>query len=183
MGSLLLLATTASEVESELAKAGFGLNLDILETNIVNLLIVIGILFYFGRGFLGNILSERRAKIETAIREAEERVKQAEAALAEGEKKLAQAQEEAKRILAAAEENAKAAREAILARAAKDIEKMRAEAARDMESERERISKEIRARVAAMALEKVELQLKERLDDYAQNKLIERSIAMLGGSK
>lgn len=181
MGTLLLLATAASEVESELAGGGFGLNSDILETNLFNLLIIIGVLFYFGRGFLGNILSERRARIETAIREAEDRVKKAEAALSEGQKKLAQAQDEAKRIRAAAEENAKAARESILARAATDVERMRADAAKDLDSERERVNKELQARVAAMALQQVESQLKERLDDYAQNQLIDRSIAMVGG--
>lgn len=31
--------------------AGFGINSNILETNLINLLIVVGILVYFGKGF------------------------------------------------------------------------------------------------------------------------------------
>ncbi|NJK69970.1 MAG: F0F1 ATP synthase subunit B, partial [Microcoleus sp. SU_5_3] len=42
MGTVLLLATEASR------EGGFGLNFDILETNLINLSIVIGLLFYFG---------------------------------------------------------------------------------------------------------------------------------------
>ena len=37
------------------------LNLNPLETNLVNLVIVIGLLFWFLRGFLGGILERRRA--------------------------------------------------------------------------------------------------------------------------
>ena len=39
------------------------LNLNPLETNLVNLVIVIGLLFWFLRGFLGGILERRRAAI------------------------------------------------------------------------------------------------------------------------
>jgi F-type H+-transporting ATPase subunit b len=177
MGIFLL----ASEVEAEVASHGFGLNADILETNVINLVIIIGVLFYFGRGFLGNVLSERRNSIATAIKEAEQRKKDAEAALSQAQQKLAQAQAEAQQIRAAAEERAKQAREAILAQGAKDLERLRAEAARDLESEQERVLKELRQRVAAMALQQVESQLRERLDDYAQNQLVDRSIALLGG--
>lgn len=181
MGTLLLLATAASEAESELGHGGFGLNTDILETNLINLVIVIGVLFYFGRGFLGKVLSERRATIETAINEAEQRLKESAAALSDGQQKLAQAQAEAQRIRAAGEERAKAAKEAILATATRDVERLRSEAARDLDSERDRAIAQLRERVAVMALQQVESQLKERLDDSAQNQLIERSIALIGG--
>jgi F-type H+-transporting ATPase subunit b len=177
MGIFLL----ASEVEAEVVEHGFGLNTDILETNVINLVIIIGVLFYFGRGFLGNVLSERRNSIATAIKEAEQRKKDAEAALSQAQQKLAQAQAEAQQIRAAAEERAKQAREAILAQGAKDLERLRAEAARDIESEQERVIKELRQRLAAMALQQVESQLQARLDDYAQNQLVDRSIALLGG--
>ncbi len=175
MGTVLFLATEASH------EGGFGLNFDIFETNLINLVIVIGVVFYFGRGFLGKILSERRAGIEEAINDAEKRQKDAAAALAEEQQKLTQAQAEAERIRATAEENAKAAKQAILAQAAQDVERMKADAGKELDAERERAIAQLRAIVTSMALERVENQLKTTLDDNAQHQLIDRSIALLGG--
>jgi len=175
MGTVLFLATEASH------EGGFGLNFDIFETNLINLVIVIGVVFYFGRGFLGKILSERRAGIEEAINDAEKRQKDAAAALAEEQQKLTQAQAEAERIRATAEENAKAAKQAILAQAAQDVERMKADAGKELDAERERAIAQLRAIVTSMALERVENQLKTTLDDNAQHQLIVLSIALLGG--
>ena len=87
MGTFFLLAEVAHSAASELGEAeahgGFGLNFDILESNLINLAILIGLLFYFGRSFLGKVLGERREKIETAIKEAEQRQKEAAAALSD----------------------------------------------------------------------------------------------------
>ena len=178
MGNFSFLATEAAHaVES----GGFGLNFNLLETNLINLSIIIGVLFYFGRKVLGNILGERRSRIEEEIREAEKRQKDAAAALADGQQKLAQAQAEAERIRAEAETSAKTAREAILAQAAKDVERLKESAAQDLDTARERAIAELRERVAAMAIQRVESQLREHLDDSAQQQLIDRSIANVGG--
>jgi F-type H+-transporting ATPase subunit b len=188
MGTLLSFTVRAGEILQPLLLQehgaeghGFGLNFDIFETNLINLSIVIGVLVYFGRGFLGKALSERRSQIESAIQEAEQRKKEAAAALADQQQKLAQAQAEATRIKASAEENAKTAREEILTQAALEVERMKAAAAQDLESQQERVIRELRQQVAAMAIQRVEAQLKSGLDDNAQQQLIDRSIAMLGG--
>ncbi|PSB39964.1 ATP synthase F0 subunit B [filamentous cyanobacterium Phorm 46] len=175
MGTVLLLATEASR------EGGFGFNFDILETNLINLVIIIAVLFYFGRGFLGKILTERRSSIEAAILEAEKRQKDAAAALAEQQQKLTQAQAEAERIRAAAEQTAVKAKEAILAQAAQDVERMKATAGQELEAEQERAIAQLRSAVVSLALERVESQLKTSLDDSAQNQLIDRSIALVGG--
>lgn len=175
MGNFWLLA------HAEAASKGFGLNLDIFETNIINLVIVIGVLVYFGRGVLGKILAERRENIESTIAEAEKRQKDAAAALAEQQQKLAQAQAEANRIRAEAETKAKAAKEAILAQAKKDVERLQAEAVQDLTASQERAIAQLRQRVTAMALANVESQLKTQLDEAKQQKLVDRSIALLGG--
>jgi F-type H+-transporting ATPase subunit b len=172
MGNFSFLATEAAHaVES----GGFGLNFNLLETNLINLSIIIGVLFYFGRKVLGNILGERRSRIEEEIREAEKRQKDAAAALADAQQKLAQAQAEAERIRAEAETSAKTASEAILAQALKES------AAQDLDTARERAIAELRERVAAMAIQRVESQLRGHLDDSAQQQLIDRSIANVGG--
>jgi F-type H+-transporting ATPase subunit b len=176
MGNFWLLAH--AEAASE---GGFGLNLDLFETNIINLVIVIGVLVYFGRGVLGKILAERRENIESSIAEAEKRQKDAAAALAEQQQKLAQAQAEANRIRAEAETKAKTAKEAILAQSKKDIERLQAEAVQDLTASQERAIAQLRQRVTAMALENVENQLKTQLDEAKQQKLVDRSIALLGG--
>ena len=175
MGTVLLLATEASR------EGGFGFNFDVLETNLINLVIIIAVLFYFGRGFLGKILTERRTSIEQAILEAEKRQKDAAAALAEQQQKLTQAQAEAERIRTAAEQTAVKAKEAILAQAAQDVERMKATAGQELEAEQERAIAQLRSAVVSLALERVESQLKTSLDDSAQNQLIDRSIALVGG--
>jgi F-type H+-transporting ATPase subunit b len=186
MEVFLKLAAGASLLGSEMAEAtekgGFGLNFDILEANLVNLAIVIAVLIYFGRGFLGKVLGDRRSAIETAVRDAEKRKKDAAAALAEQQQKLAQAQEEAIKIRASAEEADKAARADILAKSEHDIERMRESAAQDLNTEQERVMNELRQRVVALALQRVEAQLPSRLNDATQQRLVDRSIAMLGGS-
>jgi F-type H+-transporting ATPase subunit b len=185
MGTFLLLMAEATAVGGELAEVGeggFGINTNILETNLINLVIIISVLFIFGRKVLGNTLQERRERIETAIKSAEKRVKDAAASLAEQQQKLAQAQAEAEKIKKAAQDNAQKAKESILAQAATDIERMRATAVADLNTEREKAIAELRQRVVAMALQKAESELRSGIADDAQHTLIDRSIALLGGS-
>jgi F-type H+-transporting ATPase subunit b len=178
MESFLLLATEAAgEIEG-----GFGLNFDIFESNLINLLIIIGALFYFGRNFLGNILAERKKKIVEAIADSESRVKAGAAALAEAQQNLAQAQIKAAQILKDAEVSAQAAKEAILLRASQDVEKLKVTAVQDLNAEREKAIAQLRSRVAALALAQVETDL-QNIDGSTQQNLIDRSIALLGGKQ
>jgi F-type H+-transporting ATPase subunit b len=174
-----LLGAEAAEVAEE---GGFGLNLNILETNLINLAIVVAVLVYFGRGFLGKILGDRRSAIEAAILEAEKKKKEAAAALADEQQKLAQAQSEAAKIRSSAEEAAKSAAAAILKKAEEDIQRMRETASQDMSREQERVIRELRQRVVTLALQKAESELSAQLDPSRQQQLVDRSIAFLGGS-
>jgi F-type H+-transporting ATPase subunit b len=178
MDIMILLATAAEGAE----EAGFGLNPNILETNIINLAVVLVLLVYVGRNFFGNILAERRAGIEAELKEVEQSNKVASEALVEQQENLAQAKLEAERILAAAQESAKASREAILAQAQQDVERMKATAAQDLSAEEARVIAQLRQRVVTLALQKAESQVSGRLDQAAQRQLIDRSLAMLGGS-
>lgn len=179
MLTFILLGT--AEAAAEAAEGGFGINFDILETNLINLAIVIGVVVYFGRGFLGNVLSDRRSKIEEAITEAEQRLKTAQESLADQQQKLAQAQAEADKIRRKAEEDAKVAREAILAQARVEIDRLRGQGGVEIETAKERAIAELRQRVTTMALQQVESQLRSELDEGRQQQLVDRSIALLGG--
>lgn len=159
---------------------GFGINFDIFETNLINLAIVIGVLIYFGKGFLGSKLEERREAIESAIKDAEARQKKAASALAEQQQKLQMAKKEAEKIKSDAKTNAEAAREAVLAQSAKDIERLKAATQQDMSSQQERVMQELRQRVSAMAMEKVRSRLPDVLNDGTQAKLVDQSISQLG---
>lgn len=174
METVLLLATEAGS-------RGIGINTNILETNLINLGILIVVLVYFGRGFLGKILNERRSTIQEAIKEAEQRQQQAQASLAEQQQKLTVAQTDAQRILAEAEERAKTVRDSILAKATEDVERMKATASAELDSDRERVISQLRSQIATQAIELAESQLKQHLNDNVQERLIDQSLALLGG--
>ena len=184
MGSFLWLVAEASTFSGEVAageSGGFGLNFDILETNLINLAILIGVLVFFGRKVVGKTLSDRREQIETEVKSAEKSAKEAAAALAEQQQKLTSAQAEAERIRKNAEESAQQAREKILADVAVDIQRLKETASQDLDRERERAIAQIRSSVVAMALQKVESQLQSGVDEATQQRLIDSSIALLGG--
>ena len=54
-------------------EGGFGINLNPLETNLINLVIVIGVLGWFLKGFLGGMLERRRQSILQDLDDAETR--------------------------------------------------------------------------------------------------------------
>jgi F-type H+-transporting ATPase subunit b len=70
---------------------GIGLNLDILETGLLNILALLAILIYTGRDFLGSLLEERKTTIVKSIQDAEDRLSEAKTRLSEAEKQLNQA--------------------------------------------------------------------------------------------
>jgi F-type H+-transporting ATPase subunit b len=70
---------------------GIGLNLDILETGLVNILALVAILVYTGRDFLGSVLEERKTTIVKGVQDAEDRFTEAQTRLSEAEKQLSQA--------------------------------------------------------------------------------------------
>ena len=74
-----------------LANEGIGLNTDILETGLINILALLGILIYTGRDFLGSLLEERRTTIVNGVQDAEDRLSEAQKRLAEAQKQLNQA--------------------------------------------------------------------------------------------
>jgi F-type H+-transporting ATPase subunit b len=173
MGNFLFLATAG--------QGGVGLNLDLIETNLFNLTLVLGFVIVFGRKVLTNILSERRATIETALQDIETRQKQAVAALEAAKQNLAQAKAEADKIRQSGVTSAASAKAEIEAKAAADIERMKQLAAADTSTEQDKAIAELRARITALAIEKAEAQLKNILNDSTQSQLVDRSIAMVGG--
>jgi len=70
---------------------GIGLNLDILETGLINILALVAILVYTGRDFLGSLLEERKTTIVKGVQDAEDRFTEAQTRLSEAEKQLSQA--------------------------------------------------------------------------------------------
>ena len=70
---------------------GISLNLDILETGLLNILALLAILIFTGRDFLGSILEERKTTIVKSVQDAEDRLNEAQKRLSEAEKQLSQA--------------------------------------------------------------------------------------------
>ena len=70
---------------------GLALNLDILETGLLNILALLGILIYTGKDFLGSLLEERKTTIVKSVQDAEDRLNEAQKRLSEAQKQLNQA--------------------------------------------------------------------------------------------
>ena len=68
---------------------GFGFNGNILETNIINLAVVIGVVVTFVGDALRSLLDNRKQLIVNSLQQAEQRAKEAQARLEEARTQLA----------------------------------------------------------------------------------------------
>lgn len=173
ISNFVLLASEAGE------SSGIGFNPDILETNVINLVIVVAFLVYAGRGFLGKILSTRLESIQSAIADAEKRQKEATDKLTVQQGKLSQAKTEAENLRKQAETDAKHAADLILATVDADIARLQESADQEIATEQERVIVQLRQQVAEKALASVQSYFDRGLSESTQIELIDRSIALL----
>jgi F-type H+-transporting ATPase subunit b len=162
-----------------LAVAEPGILEAVLESNLVNIAIILTLLYLLGRRVVGEALAKRRESILEELRQAEQRKQEALERLAEEQQKLAQAQQEAERIRRQAEASAEARRQELLRQVEQEIERLRAKAARDLAAEQEQILQELRRQIVRQALRKVEQELPQHLNEQIHHRLIEQGIQML----
>jgi F-type H+-transporting ATPase subunit b len=162
--------------------AGFGLNLNLFETNIINLAVLIAATVWFLKGFLGGILERRRTSILGDLKDAEERLASASTALAEAQQGLTQAQQRAEKIVLDGTARAAAIREESERRSIDEIARIKESASSDLANEASRVSAQLRRETARQAVEQALAGLTGKLDDKAQASLIDQSIQSLGNS-
>jgi F-type H+-transporting ATPase subunit b len=159
---------------------GFGLNLNVFETNVINLAIVIFGLYKFLPNFLGGILERRRAIILADLKDAEERLATATSSLSQAQKDLADAQQKAEQIRADGQARAEAIRLESEKRTVEEMARLKQGAAADLSAEASRVSNLLRREAAQLAIEKALASLPGKLDADAQAKLVNQSIKTLG---
>ena len=155
------------------------LNFNLLETNLVNLAIVIGVLFWFLRGFLGGILERRRSAILQDLQDAEARLKTATEELTKAQSELAAAQQKAEQIRVDGQKRAAAIRAEGEKRTISVMASIKQGASADADAEASRIKDALRREAALAAIDKVLTDLPGRLDDAAQSQLIDSTIRNL----
>ena len=163
-----------------LANHGFGLNFNILETNLLNLVPVTVLLVWFLRGFLGGILERRREAVLADLKSAEERLITASAALEVGQKELAQAKSTADKILAEAKQRSILIREDGERRTIEEMARIKQDANANLNAEAARVVESLRTETARVAIDKALAALPKRLNEDKRAELIDRSIEALG---
>ena len=170
---------TLNGVSELIADFSVGLNLDIFETNIVHLTLLVGGIFYLGSNALSESLIERQQKILGAIQESEERLEQAVVKLAESETNLKQAQLVIASIKEEAEATAKNVKSGILTDGKTEIERLTATAKSQIGTIELKIRNQISEYVVSLALERVTIQLEGKLGESVQQQLIDKNISKL----
>ena len=161
------------------SEGGFGLNLNLFETNLINLVIVIGVLYWFLKGFLGGILERRRQAILKDLEDSEGRLRKATAELARAQEDLAAAQQKAEKIRVDGKARAEAIRKDGEQRTIQAMAALKQDALADLNAEGAHLTEELRRQAALAAIDKVMAELPGRLDAAGQSRLIDSSISNL----
>ena len=174
-----LLNQTLNSFSTQIADKGISFKFDLFDSNIINLAILVGGLFYLLSGALSESLSERQQKILGAIQESEEKLQEATTRLTEGETKLAQAQIVIESIQKDAQQTAAQVKSTILTDGKAEIERLTAAAKLQIGTIENRVRKQISDYVATLALQRITMQLEGKLNSSLQQQIIDRNISKL----
>ena len=158
------------------ASAGFGLNLNIFETNVLNWAVVVFGLYKFLPGFLGKMLEKRREGILLELKDAEDRLKTASDALTKAQADLALAQEKANQIKADSLKRSEAIKLDSEKKAIEEMARIKQSAISDESSEASRAMSQLRKEAVELAIKKALDSLPNRLDQATQENLVTQSI-------
>ena len=163
-----------------LASEGFGLNLNILETNIINLAVVIFGLYKFLPGFVGKILEKRRTAILSDLQDAEDRLIQANNSLTKAKEDLASAKQKADKIRNDCKARAESIRLESEKKTVEEMARIKQGAASDLNAEAARVTTQLRKEAAQLAIDKALSILPKKLNSKTQDNFIKQSIKNMG---
>jgi F0F1-type ATP synthase membrane subunit b/b' len=172
-----ILYVLANNYEAEVQTVS--LNTDFLEANVINITLLLLGLIYILKNFLGSTLIVRQQKVLTAIQESEQRLNEANIRLEEAEKQLAQTQMIVTKILDDAQITAQKVSEAILAQGKSDIEKLTIAGKNSITNAEKQIKKQIQKQIITLAIQRVTLQLKDKIKPDIQASIIDNHIMQL----
>lgn len=148
---------------------------------IINFLILVVLLFKFAKKPMQNFFQKRTELIERTLNEAKEARVASQKALQEVEARLKAKDAEIEAILAAAKKSGEQERDAIIAESERLKAKIMDQAKTNIEFELKQAKEAIKAEAVELAMELAEKKLKERLTKEEQEKLLEDSLAKIGG--
>jgi len=159
-----------------------GLNLDILETGVINIVALVGILVFTGKDFLGSILEERRTNIIQSLENAENRLKEADRRFNEAQKQLSQANILISKIKREAVESQKILLQSEISQTKKELTLRFSRATTAIRSKERQIFIEIKQQIILLMLKRTVIRVKET---FTQNDkataLINETINKLDG--
>jgi F-type H+-transporting ATPase subunit b len=150
--------------------AGFGINTNVLETNVLNLSVVVGVLFVLGKDVLTSLLDERREKIVQSLEDVETRYKEAQKKLEEANLELSTAMEKAKEIRAQSTTTASQSFAVAEKRAEAEILRLQGTKTSTISVEKQKLVGEMRELLTTGALEKAFATLKKERSSAALQK-------------
>nr|YP_009642784.1 ATP synthase CF0 B subunit [Reboulia hemisphaerica]QCP68434.1 ATP synthase CF0 B subunit [Reboulia hemisphaerica] len=157
----------------------FGLNTNLLETNLINLGVVIGLLVYFGKGVLSNLLKNRKQTILNTIQDAEERYKEATDKLNQARTRLQQAKLKADDIRINGLSQMEKEKQDLINAADEDSKRLEDSKNATIRFEKQRAIEQVRQQVSRLALERALETLKIRLNNELHLRMIDYHIGLL----
>nr|YP_004891345.1 ATP synthase CF0 B chain [Cephalotaxus harringtonia var. wilsoniana]YP_009471738.1 ATP synthase CF0 subunit I [Cephalotaxus sinensis]YP_009641668.1 ATP synthase CF0 subunit I [Cephalotaxus hainanensis]YP_010137912.1 ATP synthase CF0 subunit I [Cephalotaxus fortunei var. alpina]YP_010137994.1 ATP synthase CF0 subunit I [Cephalotaxus fortunei]YP_010138076.1 ATP synthase CF0 subunit I [Cephalotaxus griffithii]YP_010138158.1 ATP synthase CF0 subunit I [Cephalotaxus harringtonia]YP_010138240.1 len=158
---------------------GFGLNTNILETNIINLSVVLGVLIYFGKGVLSNLLDNRKHKILSTIHNSEKLCKGAADQLEQARARLREVEMRAREIRVNGYSQIEQEKEDLIHVASVNLEKLENFKNETVNFEQQRAIEQVRQQISRQAVQRALGTLNSRLNSELHLRTIDHNIGLL----
>nr|QGU93074.1 ATP synthase CF0 subunit I [Selaginella nummulariifolia] len=158
---------------------GFAPNTNPLETNLINLGVVLALLVYLGGGVLSNLLNNRERTISSTIRDAEDRYKEATDRLDQARTRLQRAKVRADEIRINGLSRMQREEQDLANSADGDSKRLEDSKNATICFEEQKAIEQVRQQVSQLALERALKALNIRLSDELHLHIIEHHIGLL----
>ena len=153
-----------------------GLTLPSFVGQLINFLILLGLLIFFGYKPIRNMLDERSNRIKLSMEQAEATKSEYERAQVEVEKQIGKAREEGQSIIAQAAQAGDRIKEEARQEARKEAQAIVKKVRAELERERDKIVDELRKEFVDTAILAAERVLSETLDRAKHRQLIKKTL-------
>nr|YP_010936248.1 ATP synthase CF0 subunit I [Yamazakia pusilla]YP_010936335.1 ATP synthase CF0 subunit I [Yamazakia viscosa]WKW54700.1 ATP synthase CF0 subunit I [Yamazakia pusilla]WKW54787.1 ATP synthase CF0 subunit I [Yamazakia viscosa] len=161
----------------------FGFNTDIFATNPINLSVVIGVLIFFGKGVLSDLLDNRKQRILNTIRNSEELREGAIEQLEKARARLRKVEIEADQFRVNGYSEIEREKLNLINSTYKTLEQLENYKNETIQFEQQRAINQVRQRVFQQALQGALGTLNSRLNNELHLRTISANIGMLGAIK